>query len=61
VDKSEKVKQRWLKVLDNKEKLTYDGMLQKKIKLEAMIKREKAKRKKTEDQQEEMVSSDCML
>lgn len=43
------MKRRWLRVIDNKEKLIMDTQRQLKVKLDKMAKSEKAKKKKRED------------
>lgn len=49
IDRTDKMKRRWLRVIDNKEKLIMDTQRQLKAKLDKMAKSEKAKKKKRED------------
>ena len=49
VDRTDRMKRRWLRVIDNKERLIMDTQRQLKAKLDKLAKSEKAKRKKRED------------
>jgi hypothetical protein len=49
VDRTDRMKRRWLRVIDNKEKMIMDTQRQLKTKLDKLAKSEKAKKKKRED------------
>eukprot|EP00347_Sterkiella_histriomuscorum_P006391 403352942 len=54
VDKAQKNIKRWQRVLENKEKLTIDQQLHKKLKIDKSVKQEKNLKKKFEEIQEDM-------
>ena len=49
VERTERMKRRWLRVIDNKERMTIDTQRQLKAKYDKVLKTEKAKRKRRED------------
>lgn len=53
VDRTERMKRRWLRVIDNKEKMVIDTQRQMKAKYDKLIKTEKAKKKRKEGEEEE--------
>lgn len=53
VDRTERMKRRWLRVIENKEKMVIDTQRQMKAKYEKLIKTEKAKKKRREGEEED--------
>ncbi len=53
VDRTERMKRRWLRVIDNKEKMIIDTQRQLKAKFDKIAKTEKAKKKRRDDEAED--------
>jgi hypothetical protein len=60
VEKSEKMKKRWSKVLENKEKLSYSKQLNKLLLEQRRLKKEKDKMKNFEESTEDIVINSLM-
>ena len=54
-EKTQKIKERWMRVLENKEKLTVDRLTMMKAKLDLKAKKEKEKKKKLDETTEDKV------
>ena len=52
LDKAAKDRERWLKVLENREKLTIDRLTEMRMKTDSTIQREKEKKKRYDEEQD---------
>ncbi len=53
IDRTERMKKRWLRVIENKEKMVMDSQRVLKAKFDKLAKSEKKKKKKNEDKEED--------
>ena len=54
IERTEKMKRRWLRVIENKEKMVEDSQREKKVKYDKIIKLEKLKKKRVQDVKEDL-------
>lgn len=54
IERTEKMKRRWLRVIENKEKMVEDSQREKKVKYDKIIKLDKLKKKRVQDVKEDL-------
>jgi hypothetical protein len=54
IERTEKMKRRWMRVIENKEKMVEDSQKDRKVKYDKVIKLEKIKKKRVQDDKDDL-------
>jgi hypothetical protein len=54
IERTEKMKRRWMRVIENKEKMVEDSQRDRKVKYDKVIKLEKIKKKRVQDDKDDL-------